>query len=314
MVESEGILMTCEELKNILTQGGPIPPSFMVFVYPTAGDTFLANSYAVATAENQFLDIKYIDNLNEALYNSFDTNSYDVFVLHTEEFTLPANFDPEDYNKVIVICNKYKGDAKYAIKFPKLTDDNLKEYMETKCPGLSAKSIDWIYDDAEGNPFKIDNEMRKIGVFPVNNQESMFNIMKSAGNYTSAHGMSIYTLVTAIFFKQFAIISKYFANIDSIDVKQNAGLGIATILKDNIRDILLIQTNSKATAASLGFSNEKFYAVRNKCGKFHTECLVKAFEFLTDLDYRLKSGQLELTNNQLTSYVVTNVMERLYGN
>ena len=307
--------MTCEELKKICRHENPdFPPSFMVFVYPTAGDTFLVNSYVESVAENQFLDIRYIDNLNEALYNSFDTNSGDLFVLHVDEFTLPANFDPEDYNKVVVVCNKYKGAADYAIKFPKLTEDNLKEYMETICPGLSTKSIDWIYEDAEGNAFKIFNEMQKLRVFPENNQESMFAIMKSGGNYVSSHGMSIYTLITAIFLKQITVVSKYLANIDNIDVKQNAGLGIVTILKDNIRDILLIQTNSKATAASLGFSNEKFYAVRNKCGKFHTENLVRAFEFLTEIDYRLKSGQLELTNSQLTGYVVTNVMERLYGN
>ena len=156
--------MTCEELKTIFTGGGKVLPSFMVFIYPTVGDTFLVNSYVEAAATHQKLSIRYVNSLNAAFYNSFDTNSSDLYVLYAEEFALPTNFEPEDYNKVIVVCNKYKGDTKYAVRFPKLTEDNLKEYMEDMCPGLSAKSRDWIYEDADGNAFKIDAEMKKLGV------------------------------------------------------------------------------------------------------------------------------------------------------
>ena len=73
-----------------------------------------------------------------------------------------------------------------------------------------------------------------------------------------------------------------------------------------------MQTSTNPKAATLGFTDKKFYVVSGKCNKFSTKNLVDAFEFLTSIDYKLKSGWLDLTNTQLVSYVLNNVMDILY--
>ena len=305
--------MTCEELKTKLINKEPVD-SFLVFVCPKDNNRFIANQYVEAIASESNLTIRYISGLTEALYNSFNLQEDILYVINTEEFNLPIPFYAEDYNKVVVVCTKYKGEAQYAVKFPELTKDNIIEYMEDLCPGLSAKTLEWIYDDAEGNLYKIYNEMMKLHVCPINNQEYTYNLLKNSGNYDSVHGVTLYSMISGLFYKNLDSIKKYLHGSSLIDVRQNAGVGLATILRDNIREILLVQASKTATPETVGLSKDKFNAVKNKCNKFRTENLVSALQFLTGIDYRLKSGQLDIPNDTMVGYILTNVIGRLYGN
>ena len=305
--------MTCEELKNKICKKEPLD-SFIVLVGSKANSLFMASQYAEAIATNSGLRIRYISGLAEALYDSFNFQEDVLYILKTESFDLPIPFYAEDYNKVVVVCSKYKGDAKYAVKLPEPTKDNIIEYMEDYCGGLTAKTLEWIYDDAEGDINKIDNEMKKLTVFPAASQEYTFNILKNSGNYDSVHGLSVYSPISGVFYKNMEVIKQYLHNLYTVDAKQNSGVAISTILRDNIREVLIVQSSKTATPESTGMTKEKFYAVKNKCNKFKDKNLVEAFNFLTSIDYKLKSGQLDIPNDVLVGYILINTMRRLYGN
>ena len=298
--------MTCSNLKTKITKK-ELKDAFFVFVYPD--NKFLVNQYVNAIADVLNFKVSYIDNLEDALLDDFGFYESKLFVLITDKFDIPDPFNPGIYNNLIVICNKYTGAKDYVVEFPKLTQEYVLEYMKTICPGVNVNNLSWLYDATQGDIYKIDLELQKLKLYKRDLQNKAFEKLREAGNYTDLVPLTIYNLVNDIFSKKIDNIKTVISNLDVVDVE---GTGLVTLLKNNIRDILLVQTSTNPKAATLGFTDKKFYVVSGKCNKFSTKNLVDAFEFLTSIDYKLKSGWLDLTNTQLISYVLNNVMNILY--
>lgn len=300
--------MTCSELKTKIVKK-ELKDAFFVFVYPD--NKFLTNQYVEAISKTLNFKINYIDNLEDALLDNFDFCEDKLFVLITDKFDIPEPFTPDIYNNLVVICNKYTGTKDYVIEFPKLTQEYVLEYMKTVCPGVNVNNLSWLYDAAQGDIYKIDLELQKLKLYKRDIQNTAFEKLRDAGNYADLVPLTIYNLVNDVFYKNIDNIKTILNNLDVVDIE---GTGLVTLLKNNIRDILLVQTSAtkNPTAAMFGFTDKKLYVIKGKCNKFSTNSLVNTFEFLTSIDYKLKSGWLDLTNTQLVSYVLNNVIDILY--
>ena len=94
-------------------------------------------------------------------------------------------------------------------------------------------------------------------------------------------------------------------------------MGLVTILKKNIRNIIDVQMNPSATYVSTGMSPKQFASVKYNVGKFSNEQLIDLYEFLLDIDLSLKSGELQFSNNtkennQLFNvYIINNFLSRV---
>ena len=56
-------------------------------------------------------------------------------------------------------------------------------------------------------------------------------------------------------------------------------------------------------------SEKQFNFLRyNQCNKYSNEQLFNIYNFLTDIDYRLKSGLLDMSNNQLNYYIISKII------
>ena len=92
---------------------------------------------------------------------------------------------------------------------------------------------------------------------------------------------------------------------DNIDIE---GVGLVTILRKNVLNIMSIQMNAKATPESTGMTPKQFNAVRYSCGKIKDDKLIEMLQFLNSIDYRLKSGNLTLSNSRMIDYILCNVL------
>ena len=76
----------------------------------------------------------------------------------------------------------------------------------------------------------------------------------------------------------------------------------------NIKNIINIQLDNKATAESLGMTTKQFNAIKYNIGYFNKQSLIEIFNIITDIDYKLKSGQLPA--NLIIDYLMLNILSR----
>ena len=136
-------------------------------------------------------------------------------------------------------------------------------------------------------------------------QESVFRDISSSNGYCDLSPLNIFNFTNAILKKDKMTIMSVLEDIDSIDVE---GTGLITILHKNFKQLIDVQIGKNTTAESLGMSPKQYKAVQYNCGKYTSDALVKVFEFITGLDYKLKSGQLDLSNQRLIDYIVCSVL------
>ena len=299
--------MNCEELKNKILNN-TLDDSFLVFVYPD--NKFVVDQYVDEIATRKGLTKTYIDSLQDIAVSAnefFEVAKDKLYVLYSDKMTLAG--DLTEYTNTIVVCKELtniKEYSQYVVKFDKLTEDQIKEYMEVLCPGLGQSNIDWLYNTASGDIYRIYFELMKIKGFSESSQANVFNTIKSEGGYRDLNSLTIFNFINAFLKKDSNLIRICLENLDVIDIE---GTGVVTLLIRNLKNIIDIQTNPRATPESLQMSEKQFRAIKANCGKYNLIQLVNMFEFLTGIDYRLKSGQLEIPeNSQLVGYLMTHLM------
>ena len=95
-----------------------------------------------------------------------------------------------------------------------------------------------------------------------------------------------------------------YKEIQNIDVEP---FGLIALLINNFRNVIDVQLSRNATAESLGLSGKQFWAIKNySCGFYNREELIEIFEFLNDIDYKIKSG--ELNTSILIDYIICKIL------
>lgn len=290
--------MTCKELKGKILDKS-LEFDCMFFVYKDS--PFLANQYADAIAGMRGWDIQPVESIDEIPEpDAFGTECNTLFVMHADEIKKSK----KRCINAIFICKKT--DADDAIEFPKLEDWQVLDYMKAKCPGLGEAELQWLQEICKGDIYRIEKESSKISAFPKEQQESMFDLLGKEGNYSDLSPRTIFDLTNAVLRNDRKTVSAILQEIDSMDVD---GIGLATILTNGMRNVIKVQFNPTATAESLKMKDGQFRAIKYyNAGKFTNDRLISMFEFLTSIDCRLKSGELQMGDDRLIDYVVCGLL------
>ena len=305
--------MTIIELKNQLNNNSA---DFKNLVLTYKDNDFVISEYIKKIAQIKNLKIKYV---TEDYLKSLDTTSEMLFETETEKYLLVYKVDKLSLNNfknnylvddLIIICKSIEKEfcdtfKNIIIEFPELNEWRIKDYMKAHCKGLTDDAIDWLYKVSNGDIYRISNELFKIELYNKPEQDEMFMELNKDGNYSDMCDLNIYNLTNAITRKDYLGLINCLSEIENIDVEP---VGLITILHKAFRDIINIQTNSKATPESLGIPLKRFKAIEYSCGKYSDTKLMNMFKFINDFDYKLKSGQLDLSKNKLIDYIVCGVM------
>ena len=301
--------MNLYQLKDRLSKNS-VPEELIIF--KCESDFYLADQYVAEMCRRSGKPKNLVKTLSEtldsavALVMSFEDN---LNVVKTETFDEAAT-NYGRYSNCVVICNKIDKKlenilAPYVIEVPAVKDWQMKDYIKAYCDGLSDNAVEWLYKYTNGDYYRITNELDKLLLFPKELRQKTLAELRDDPN-TDLYVFKTYDLVDALILgtRPNVLLSylkhKKVANLD--------GIALYTQLLNKLKNILLLVYNPGTTPASLGMKDGQAYYLRKDfCGQSEAK-LMRNIEFLSGLDLKLKTGKLDMSNDDLVSYVINNIL------
>lgn len=299
--------MTLQELKNkILTN--TFNSGFLIL--QCENSYFLADQYIQKLCELKQYDITYITSLTEVLSSAnilFNLEGTTLQVLRVDIFDEILS-DYKNLSNCIVICKSIDKNilslvSNYVVAIPTPMDWQVNDYIITKCPGLTSKEGQWLYNITKGDLYKLTNELDKISLFPTSQQLKVFSYLRFDPN-SDLYIQAEYQMEDETVNQNKVFLKDYFIHQNTFEIDTEK---LLNKLLAKIKLAYFIKFVPNTTAESLNISTGQFNQI-----KFHNMlnkvfCL-RALDFLTDLNFKLKTGQLELSGSELITYIVCRLL------
>lgn len=299
--------MELRELKNKILNN-TISNSFIILVCDN--DYFLAEQYVNKLCEQNNSKIHVVDSLAELLTATsllFTDENSDLNIYKTDLFD-EFYEDYSIFNNCFVFCHKV--DKKiadkvmdYVVNIPALVDWQVKAYITTKCPGLDQGSANWLFDTSGQDLYKLTTELDKIALFNSKDQLSVLSALRFEPG-SDLYNKTLFQLSNDIINGNKVAILDYSYHQDACDFEP---LALVSLLLKSFKKAYLIKYHSGLTLEELGVSSNQYKYLGTHTPYTET-FLLKVIQFLSAIDYRLKSGQLELSKQQLLIYIINNIL------
>lgn len=284
-----------------------------VLVLKYSDNKYLCYHYINHICKNKGLEKVFINSLSE-LNNKddlFEEEAKYLYVLDVEKLT--EQVDPELKN-VIIVCKTLPDDLQVDFTdITKLLTWQIEDYVKLRLPGLDDRERKWLCEICKYDIYRLDNECAKLEIFTPAGQQMTFKEINQENGYVDLNPLTIFNFTNALLKKDYDALKSILSDLENIDVEAT---GVVTIMTRQLKNIIDVQLNPRNTAASLGLNPKQFNAIKYNVGKFKDTQLINMFEFLTEVDYRLKNGELTLDetndvltrNNKLVDYITVNLL------
>ena len=300
--------MKLQDIKKAILDKS-IEDNFLVFVCDE--NYFIADQYVEAIASVKNFNLQYIETLAEleTATSLVMAESEILYVLKTETFE-EVKPDYSKFDNTIVICKKV--DKKLAtplkdfmVKIPKLEEWQVVAYIKSICPDISDADCSLFYKAAGKDIYKIDNEIRKVALFDKTKQREIFmSLLFDEGS--DMYSIDSFELSNKIIENNKARVYEILARREFLDLDPFPLIG--SLLK-TFRQIVFVNHKSGITNFSeIGMSPAQVNTYKRIYSGIPLDYLMNNIKFLSGLDYKLKSGLLDMNKNQLLDYIICNVM------
>lgn len=293
--------MELTDLKLKVTTG-QIDDSLLILKY--TDNKFMSMGYVDMIASIKGLKKVYIDSLNEMdSENAFDAPTNLLYVLSVENLTERPEADTKN---LIIVCKQLPTDlAVDYVEMPEVQDWMITERIKQKCPGLDDTAISWLTSLGKTDIYRLENELNKIKLFPEGFQNTLFNDMLMNGDYVELIGSeNFFDLANAIFNLDLIKIQDILSRRDFLDLEPDIVLSSLIRSYTDLSKIYFAQTwNPNICKTEKQF--KYFKAVI--CKKYKPQALPNIIEMLTEIDYKLKQGQLNY--NIFVDYIIPRIFE-----
>ena len=305
------------ELKNKI-ENNTLDDAILIFKYNKVDFEFLCEHYVNEIAKVKKLEKIYISSLDELVGN---TNSGDdfftaeniktpyLYIYKTD--TLLSLGEYYDVKNLIIICGKVSKDIKIDyIDFPAVQNWQIEDFVKMRAPGLNDDMVKWLCNICKYDFYRLDNELKKIEIFDKKLQPIIFNQMSDEGVFSDLNTLNIMSLTNAIMQKDLFTINTILSDLKNIDIEAT---GLCTLLLRQFKCNIEVEGN-RAWNPDLLCTEKQFNYLKHNHAKYSTIQMYNIYEFLTSLDMRLKSGELQFkadnrpNNNSFADYIVVNVL------
>lgn len=276
-------------------------------VFISSSNDFLLDEYLYGISKNLALKLHYISSIGE-LNDITSSMFYDddlLFVYKPEKDAIVKEDDVRN-SKIIIIYEKLPKENKIdSVEFCKLENWMIEDYASTLLQGLTKQETDWICKICKYNIERVSLECQKLSIFDKKRQSEIFKEINDSNGYCDLNDLNIFNLTNAIVKKDILTIKNIIKDIDNIDIE---GTGLVTIMLKQFLNIINIQMGKNVSAEKLGMNERQFRAIQYNCNKYNNNELINNYKFLNEIDYKLRSGLLEMTNKELVQYILNNIL------
>ena len=285
--------------ENVLNNS--VKPQMYALVYDDNNSIILQYVNHIAQSTNN--PITYLNELDD-LQDLMSLGEYDdggIYVLQLDKLTEKI---PHSFYKLFcfIICKEVtNNDDLGTIKFPKVETWQMLDYARVSLKGVNERKIEWLVNLLGNNQLRLENEINKITIFPMNERDAIFDLINSDGGYDDITNLTMFNLVTAISKKSKQEIIDVLEAIKLIDIEP---MGLVTSLLKQFKLAIDVKMGTK-DYKGLNISQKQYIAIK-KYNPYTSTELVKAYKLLTNIDYELKIGLLP--NEYIVDYVICNIL------
>lgn len=302
--------MDIKELKTKIVNNS-ISNDVLILKY--SDNKFLCYHYIDNICKNKGLEKIYINSISEINNkdNLFEEENNYLYILDVEKLT--EDVDPELKN-VVIVCKSLPENLKVDyVDITKLISWQIEDFVQMRLSGLDEKQVKWLCEITKYDIYRLDKECSKLELFNEPLQKVLFKEINNENGYLDLNPTTIFNFTNALMKKDLNSIKMILSDLENIDIEAT---GLVTIMIKQIKNLIDIQINPKNTAVSLGITPKQYNAIKYNVGKFKNDQLINMFEFLTEIDYRLKSGELSLDetsegnvrNHKLVDYITLRLL------
>ena len=305
------------ELKNKI-ENNTLDDAILIFKYNKVDFEFLCEHYVNEIAKVKKLEKIYISSLDELVGNTNSDGDFFaaenikasyLYIYKTD--TLLSLGEYYDVKNLIIICGKVSKDIKIDyIDFPAVQNWQIEDFVKMRAPGLNDDMVKWLCNICKYDFYRLDNELKKIEIFDKKLQPIIFNQMSDEGVFSDLNTLNIMSLTNAIMQKDLFTINTILSDLKNIDIEAT---GLCTLLLRQFKCNIEVEGN-RAWNPDLLCTEKQFNYLKRNHAKYSTIQMYNIYEFLTSLDMRLKSGELQFkadnrpNNNSFADYIVANVL------
>lgn len=285
--------------ENVLNNS--VKPQMYALVYDDNNSIILQYVNHIAQSTNNSITyLKELDDLQD-LMSLGDYDDGGIYVLQLDKLTEKI---PRSFYRLFcfIICKEItNNDDLETIKFPKVETWQMLDYAKVSLKGVNERKIEWLVNLLGNNQLRLENEINKITIFPMNERDAIFDLINNDGGYDDITNLTMFNLVTAISKKSKQDIIDVLEAIKLIDIEP---MGLVTSLLKQFKLAIDVKMGTK-DFKGLNISQKQYIAIK-KYNPYTPNELVKIYKLLTNIDYELKIGLLP--NEYIIDYVICNIL------
>lgn len=289
-------------------------PIHSLLIFKDYGSNFISRQYFHAIAGINHQEINFIDNL-DGLLNDLDSiffegsneteSKLNVLILDKFEY---MDERIKNLNDVFIVCANINKDSEelfkdYIIEVPKLEAWQIKDYIYSIAEGVPENTLDKIISLCGTNIDRLDSEIGKLSIFNPAERKYLLEAMIQDGAFSDLTDTNVFNVTNAIIRKNLNELKGYVKQFGVIDINE---IGIVTILAKNFRSMISVHLNTNPTPENTGLDSKQIYAIKKIPKLYSQKQLLDIFDFLCDIDRRLKSGELPV--DTMINYVMLKVL------
>lgn len=266
--------MTIEELKNKI-ETNTLSEKGLIFTY--SKNRFVVDQYVKEISKLRNRPIMYFENfpITNDLFGNIDDGNLSVIVLEKlNENKIPDNF---------IVITKDKNDD--SIIFPELEDWQIKDYVFSICKGVDERNLEKIIK-ANKDIYSLQNELDKLTIFNETNRKNFCEQFLSDGIFSNISKVEAFDFSNAVQNQNKELISEMYKNYEK------EPLSFVGLMYKQFRNMVNVYLQNNPTPENTGLKDKQIWAIKNVCKKYTKQQVFDIFKFLSDIDYKLKSGKL----------------------
>lgn len=288
--------MNIKEIKELIETKKYNNQSFIINNYNNC--PFLVHQYLHKIIEDNNLEIKIVDDVTEIpiknVNNFLSVLDNFLYVFYCDDDKDLRQIKHVEKTVFIYTGKKLKDILdieEYIIDIPKIEAWQIKDYIYTRGKDVDEKDLDYLLT-LTNDLFRLEKELDKIEIFEEKYRKDIFKQFIKDGIFDDLISYNTFDFIESVVKRKKNDVLQIYNKLLISGINE---MGIIALLYNNFRNIIKIQLSPNPSPESTDLKPNQFWAIKkNNVGFYTKDELLKIFRLLTDIDRKIKIGEIPI--------------------